>query len=168
MVDMKASKGISPIVATVLLIAFTVSVAGILSVWLTGFTQTTTETVSKKSSTELTCAYGGMSLSSLRFSSAAGRISANIENSGQISIGSISFQVFYRNGSTPLSLPLCREGSSIFNCSIANLSLSPREMVSVNVSAGTGTYTDIDIVRVYANCSNVFDNAERSDISQIN
>jgi flagellin-like protein len=160
------TKGISPIVATVLLIAFTVGVAGILSVWITGFTQTTTETVDKKSTTELTCVYGGIALSTLRFNSTTGNISSNIENSGQISIGSITFQVFYRNAST-LTLPLCRYGSIISNCSIANLSLTPREMVSVSVSAGTGTYTDIDIVRVYSNCSSVYDKVERSDISQV-
>jgi flagellin-like protein len=35
-------KGISPMIAVVLLIAFTVAVGGIISVWLTGFTRTTT------------------------------------------------------------------------------------------------------------------------------
>jgi len=35
-------KGISPMVATVLLLAFTVAVGGIISVWLTGMTRTQT------------------------------------------------------------------------------------------------------------------------------
>jgi flagellin-like protein len=35
-------KAISPMVATILLIAFTVAVGGIISVWLTGFTRTAT------------------------------------------------------------------------------------------------------------------------------
>lgn len=38
------SKAISPIIATVLLIAFTVAVGGILSLWLTSFTTTTNQT----------------------------------------------------------------------------------------------------------------------------
>ncbi len=39
------SKGISPLIAVVLLIAFTVSVGGILSLWLTTFTTITTSSV---------------------------------------------------------------------------------------------------------------------------
>lgn len=41
-------KGISPIIATILLIAFAVSVAALVSVWLTGFTGDTTEMTSER------------------------------------------------------------------------------------------------------------------------
>lgn len=50
------SKGISPMVATVLLIAFTVAVGGIVSVWLTGFTNDTTGSVESASSNQTKCA----------------------------------------------------------------------------------------------------------------
>ncbi|MEM5879443.1 MAG: archaellin/type IV pilin N-terminal domain-containing protein [Candidatus Aenigmatarchaeota archaeon] len=36
------SKAVSPMIATILLIAFTVAVGGIISIWLTGFTRTQT------------------------------------------------------------------------------------------------------------------------------
>ncbi|MEM5854631.1 MAG: archaellin/type IV pilin N-terminal domain-containing protein, partial [Candidatus Aenigmatarchaeota archaeon] len=39
---MMKSKAISPMIATILLVAFTVAVGGIISVWLTGFTRTQT------------------------------------------------------------------------------------------------------------------------------
>ncbi len=50
------SKGISPMVATVLLIAFTVAVGGIVSVWMTGFTTSTTGSVESASTNQTKCA----------------------------------------------------------------------------------------------------------------
>lgn len=38
------SKAVSPMIATILLVAFTVAVGGIISIWLTGFTRTQTAT----------------------------------------------------------------------------------------------------------------------------
>ena len=49
-------KGISPMIATVLLIAFTVAVGGIVSIWLTGFTRTTTSSVSAGTESQTKCA----------------------------------------------------------------------------------------------------------------
>ena len=50
-----SSKGISPMIAVVLLIAFTVAVGGILSVWLTSFTTTTTGSVESAATNETKC-----------------------------------------------------------------------------------------------------------------
>jgi flagellin-like protein len=51
-----SSKGISPLIAVVLLIAFTVAVAGVISLWLTGFTTTTTGSVESASTNQTKCA----------------------------------------------------------------------------------------------------------------
>ena len=155
-------KGVSPIIATVLLIAFTVGVAGIVSVWLTTFAKTSTENVEKESKEELTCVYGGIALSSLKF--ANGNISGNIENTRQISIGSITLQIVYSNASINTTT-LCLAGSRAVWCPTANLSLTPREIASFNVSSGTGSKSDITKLRVYTNCSSVFDEADSSEIS---
>ena len=53
MSDMKA---ISPMLATILLIAFTVAVGGILSVWMSSFTRTTTGSVENTSTDVTKCA----------------------------------------------------------------------------------------------------------------
>jgi len=50
------SKAISPMIAVVLLIAFTVAVGGIMSLWLTGFTTTTTSSVETASINQTKCA----------------------------------------------------------------------------------------------------------------
>mgnify|MGYP000383165667 CR=1 FL=1 len=55
-------KGISPLIAAVLLIAFTVAVGGIISIWLTTFAKTTTGNV-EASTTDITkCASTYLSL----------------------------------------------------------------------------------------------------------
>lgn len=49
------SKGISPLVAVILLIAFTVSTGGILSIWLTTFTTITTSSVETAAENQTKC-----------------------------------------------------------------------------------------------------------------
>jgi len=51
-----SSKAISPMIATVLLIAFTVAVGGILSLWMTGLTTTTTSSVENTTTDQVKCA----------------------------------------------------------------------------------------------------------------
>jgi flagellin-like protein len=55
-------KGISPMIATVLLIAFTIAVGGILSIWLTGYTRTTTEAVGGGTEAQIKCAASILSI----------------------------------------------------------------------------------------------------------
>jgi len=50
------SKAISPMIATVLLIAFTVAVGGILSLWLTSLTSTQTSTTGASAEKQILCA----------------------------------------------------------------------------------------------------------------
>jgi len=49
-------KGISPLIAAVLLIAFTVAVGGIISLWLTSFSRTTTSAVQSSTEKQVKCA----------------------------------------------------------------------------------------------------------------
>lgn len=154
--DMK--KGISPIIATVLMIAFTVAVAGILSGWLTSFTTTSTQTVKSQSDMELTCSYGGISLKSLRYSS--GYLSGDIDNTRTVSLGAITLQVIFAN-KTVQSVKLCSVGTTTTSCTTANASLSPRETTTFNIT----TNSNYDKIRVYTNCSSVYDEASSGDVS---
>ena len=49
-------KGISPMLATILLVAFTVAVGGLISVWMTSFTRTTQSNVESASLNQTKCA----------------------------------------------------------------------------------------------------------------
>jgi len=138
-------KGISPLIATVLLIAFTLSVAGIVSVWLTGFARTSTETVGKESSTQLICSYGGIALSNLKFSN--NRLSGSIENTRTIILGNITIQVLYTNASS--------QTEKLY------VSLTPREKYSFNISISS----NYDKIRVITNCSSVYDEVGSSEVT---
>jgi flagellin-like protein len=50
-----SSKGVSPMIAVVLLIAFTITVGGIMSVWLTGYATTTQEAVENTTTDHVKC-----------------------------------------------------------------------------------------------------------------
>jgi flagellin-like protein len=54
MIEMN-SKAISPMIATILLIAFTVAVGGIISIWMTGYTRTTGQSVSSATENQTAC-----------------------------------------------------------------------------------------------------------------
>lgn len=153
-------KAISPLIATVLLIAFTVAVAGIISTWLSSFTTTTTETVKKQSETQVTCVYGSINLKSLKYRTPY--LSGAIENNGQIAIGNITLNILYQNASSE-KIGLCMFGNNTAaTCSVSNFSLSVSEYKSFNVSIGGSNY---DEIRATTNCSNVVDTAKASDVS---
>ena len=152
-------KGISPFIAVILLIAFTVAVGGIVSVWLSGFTRTTADTVSNQSSIQINCNYGGVSLKNLKY--ANGNITGKIENTGTISLNAIQVQTIFKNA-TSTKVALCGAPSAPFNCSSANLSLSAREASAFNISIGGSNYDD---VRVITNCASVYDTVDASEVT---
>jgi len=154
--DMK--KGISAIIATVLLIAFTVAVAGILSGWLTSFTNLFTQNVKEQSDTQLTCSYGGISLNSLKFS--GGYLSGNIDNTRTVSLGGLTIQIIFTN-KTIQNVKLCSTGTTTVSCSVANASLTPRETTTFNIT----TTSNYDIIKIYTNCSDVYDQVNSGDVS---
>lgn len=153
-------KGISPLVATVLLIAFTVAVAGLLSSWLTGFTSSTTQQVAQSSSNTLSCSYGGLSLGSLKYSSSNVTLTGNIENTGTVSLGNFSISIIYSNKTVSQYL-LCTIGGIGSNCTAKNISLSPRDILTFSLPVSS-TY---DTIRVSSNCSSVYGQATSGDVS---
>jgi len=62
-------KAISPMIAVVLLIAFTVAVGGLLSVWFSTLTSSQTQTVSSDSEAQVKCASNSLTVSEVRYPS---------------------------------------------------------------------------------------------------
>lgn len=152
-------KGISPLIAVVMLIAFVVAVAGILMNWLSGFATQETELVQEKSETSITCSYGSVSAKSAEYSDP--RLSATVENTGQISIGNVTLSVVYQNA-TSQQVELCGSAGGAVSCSNSNLSLGVGEQESFNVTIWGSNY---DSVKVITNCTGVGDELERGDIA---
>lgn len=151
-------KGISPLIATVLLVAFTVGVAGIISLWLTGFTKQQTETIGSQAEVSIVCSYGGINLRNLKFGN--NLLNGTIENTGSIALGNISLQIIYTNASDQ-KIPLCLVDSRTVACSLANLSLSARELAAFSVSISS----NYDRIRAYTNCSTVYDEVASNEVA---
>jgi flagellin-like protein len=150
-------KGISPLIASILLIAFTVAVAGVVSLWLTSFSRTTTITVQQQAEIELICSYGGISLSNLNFCDPY--LTGNMENTGTINLGNISLQIVYPMSASRIDL--CLSDNTVTNCTTSNLTMLPREMFSFNVSISSG----FNKVRLMSNCSAVYDDVSSGEIT---
>jgi flagellin-like protein len=155
-------KGISPLVASVMLIAFTIAVAGIISIWLTSFAKTTTEEVTERATTEIECVYGGISLHNLKFckKNGWGFLSGFLENTRLISLGEITIHAIYDNG-TIQKTELCLIDASVEECATANLSIAPNEEFLFNITTGS----NYEKIRVSTNCSGVTDDVSRGDVS---
>lgn len=154
-------KGVSPLIATVLLIAFTIAVGGLISIWLTGFTQTTTQSVGTQASNSITCSNGGITLSSLGYCN--GNLTGIITNIGSISLGNLTLTVIFTNSSNTQVLYLKLLGSTVNatpSC-CANLSLSPSMIQSFNFTIGGSNY---NLFRLTSNCTGVLATADSSSV----
>lgn len=154
-------KGLSPLIATVLLIAFTVGVGGLISVWISGFTQTSSKIVSKEGETQIICSNGAIDLSSLRYCN--NNISGIIKNNGRITIGNITVQTVFNNG-TSISHALNNTGAG-GGADGSYLLLRAGQIFAFNISIGAASSGNYDRVYVYSNCSSVTDTATSTDIT---
>lgn len=151
-------KGISAMIATVLLIAFTVAVGGVVSIWITSFASTTTEEVTSQEETEIYCAYAGVSISDLNYCGLY--LWGTVDNTELKAIGSITLQIFWDNATSPNKIYLCQNGTACTGSS--EMELEPGDSTTFNVSIGGANYNK---VRVYTNCSKVDDEATRGYVT---
>jgi len=92
-------KAISPMIAVVLLIAFTVAVGGILSTWLSTLATTQTSTVSSGTEKQVRCAASSISILEVRYPSGSGNGNVNITvryDSGVESLANITAETTAR------------------------------------------------------------------------
>jgi flagellin-like protein len=90
---MKSKKGVSPLIATVLLIGFAVALAAVVMTWGLGFIEQTADTTEKQTTNTLICA------SDLDFRiSDVTPTSITVDNRGKIDIVSLIFRIHNDNG----------------------------------------------------------------------
>ena len=127
-------KGVSPLVASVLLIVIVVAIAALVSGWLTQFFSNTRETVNNRTDTAVTCSGSSILIESVYMASngTSGRLTAIVKNDGLVDGQSITsaqyFNITGSNFSATSALPvnnfnrgdirtLLFENASIANCS---------------------------------------------------
>jgi flagellin-like protein len=116
-------KGISPLIAAVLLIAFTITIAILIVSWGTSFTTTATSGISNKSSELVECSGAAIEIDSVYVS--GNSISVIVMNSGVRAVTITNMLVTNITGGT--------------NTSTVNSVLGRGNVVSLNVSGVTCT-----------------------------
>lgn len=126
-------KGISDIIAVVLLVAFTIAVAAIVGVFFTSFTTTTTSTVSSQGNASTVCAGSYINVEAAILNSTTTNVSVTFSNPGRNALSSILIQTFVSGNVTdsvtiPASLgPGAANSTSIkayFNTSLNEVRVS--------------------------------------------
>ncbi|MEM5766050.1 MAG: archaellin/type IV pilin N-terminal domain-containing protein [Candidatus Aenigmatarchaeota archaeon] len=154
-------KGISPLIATILLIAITVAVGGLVGSWVFSFTRSSTQTVRQQADIEIICNQGRISLSDVCYSN--NYILGYITNTGNIPLGDITLTIFYSNASTQRYYLSFANGAVVPETSCCgNLTILVNEKYMFNISANQ----NYNKVYVSTNCTSIVtDEVEASDIS---
>lgn len=127
-------KGISPLIAVILIVAVTVGVGGLLSVWFSSLTSTQTETVSSSTDKAAKCAASALIVEEVRY-----KTGHNLVN----------VTVFYKTGTEPLrNLSVSVTGGGRTNTSsvlytTSDFSAGQSEAFQINVSGGATIPPDL-------------------------
>jgi len=151
-------KAISPLIATVLLIAFTMTIAVLIQNFFTGFFSTQQSSTTEKSTATLNCAYAKLKINSISYNGTSTTLKARITNENQNSKDSalmnITFSIITQDGAS---------SSYGASCNCADELLYPGDTkVYSNISVANGC--NITSVYVSSNCANAKDTAAASDI----
>ena len=91
-------KGISPLVAAVLLIAVTMTIAGMLAYWASSFVRMQTAAFENQSVTGV-CNYADFRIYQCTYNSTTSKVNIILENLRSVQLTDIKLNVFYLNGS---------------------------------------------------------------------
>lgn len=125
---MGSRRGVSPLIAAVLLIAFTMAVAAILTAWVTTFTQQQTETIGNQTTENIECSFANLEILSVDWNT--GGVTAAITNSGNEDFTNVSITVF--EDSSVLTITNQGDGNSF----VAPLTQGQTASLNPTVSGG--------------------------------
>lgn len=113
-------KGISPIVAAVLLIAITMTIAGVLAYWSSTFVSTTLPT---ENATTSQCRLAQFEFLNCRYNSTSQTLIFSLNNVRGIDLPNLTAFVEYSNGTVATGVPLNQSlpGASIRSYSVASV-----------------------------------------------
>ncbi len=98
-------KAISPLIASVLLIAFTMAIAAILTSWVTGFTKTQTGFVGEKAEKQVKCTYATFKVQKsdvvYNFSATTTKINVTVYNDGSEDLYNFTFTMITDKNTNP-------------------------------------------------------------------
>jgi flagellin-like protein len=130
-------KGISPLVAAVLLIAVTMTIAGVLAYWASGFVQQQTALFSNETvATE--CNFAKFRIYSCNYNSTSQRLNLLLENNGAVNLKNIVVYFIYTDNVTSVAV---------------NTSLLANRLTSFAIDGVTAGFSKFQI---RTHCANAF------------
>lgn len=138
-------KGISPLIASVILIGFTVAVAGIIGVWLTSLSKTQTSIVEDFGERQAKCAGSALLIKEARYNMSSTHVNVTLTYEvGTERLFNLTVEVS-GGGATRQSVPAYNTSSDPFE---------PGESYAVAVDA-TGIQLPPNYIRARASCQDV-------------
>ncbi|QQG40296.1 MAG: hypothetical protein HYS81_02710 [Candidatus Aenigmatarchaeota archaeon] len=105
-------KGVSPLIATVLLIAFAIAAAGILANFVLPFTQSTVSESTSRGSSDISCSYANIIIDEASWNSTSNTLSLTIENNGRETLKNFKASIV-RTNNTVSTLILAPTGAEM-------------------------------------------------------
>lgn len=127
---MVKSKAVSPLVAAVLLIAVTMTIAGMLAYWASGFVRQQTETFSNQST--VTCTGANFRIYTCNYNSTNQQVKLILDNVGTVGIKNLTANVIYPD-------------ASIISVSLNGTLPSGGALKSFTVGGVTSGYSNIEL-----------------------
>ena len=135
-------KGISPLIASVLLIAFTLSIGAFMSAWLQDVTKKQTQAAVDNSKPE--CQFSALNIQNVTYTNSTNRLKIDIENTGTKSVAINTIRLIY---SDDLST------QAVFNRTTINAG-DAYALIMYNTTTNNSIRSDIRILRLVTDCSN--------------
>ncbi|MBI1971723.1 MAG: hypothetical protein HYS53_00320 [Candidatus Aenigmarchaeota archaeon] len=131
-------KGLSPLIASVLLVAFTMAVAAIIVTWITGFTQQQTTSIGTRGERQVLCSYSVLSVDRDDVNVISNILNATVTYSGGTELVNITgFTVRDANGITYVNATLITlAANETRNMAVGESRKFTNYVLSGNVSSG--------------------------------
>ncbi len=150
-------KAISPLIASVLLIAFTITIANIIANFYTGFLNTQQTSSGEKTAATLNCAYATIKINSASYNGTGSTLRMRLTNEDKstqdLALTNITFSVIKQDGSSSVYAATCK-------CADESLSPGGTKFYSAQIAGGC----NITSVFVSASCSNAMDSVYSTGI----
>ena len=144
----RIKKGVSPLIASVLLIAFTMAIAAMLTAWITSFTNTQKQKTSEFEE-KIQCNYGFFEtdIDFSQYNQSEGLFKTRIKNTGTVDLSIGKYQVWYDGGEAPriwtidnatTSAPLPKQADKIITVNVGSGAMSKIKFIA-NLCDGVTT-----------------------------
>ncbi|MBI4176810.1 MAG: hypothetical protein HY516_00420 [Candidatus Aenigmarchaeota archaeon] len=146
-------KGISPLIASVLLVAFTMAVAAIIVTWITGFTQQQTSNIGTRGERQVLCSYSVLSVDKDDVNVIGAYMNATITYSGGTeTINITGFTLRDVNGMTYVNVTNLNADSTARNMGVGE----SRKFVNYNLTGNIPSGLGLSEFRVTGLCQSQY------------